>query len=130
LNELITLQESDSKSVLDLRTLSQLSSIQRDGRPGFMDQLIELFLITAQSLLRDLEQACRAEEVGALRAASHSLRSCSAAVGALHLAALCEALERMARSGAVSDSTAKVVAIAEEYNHVEAALTGSRVMLR
>ena len=95
-----------------------------------MSRVIELFLITAQSLIQDLELACRAEEITALCAASHKLRSASAAVGALHLTSLCETLEQMARSGSGCAPTAQIAAIAEEYNHVEAALTGSRLMLR
>jgi HPt (histidine-containing phosphotransfer) domain-containing protein len=73
-------------------------------------------------LIADLEAASASDEVAGLRRASHTLKPCSASVGALPLAALCETLEQMARSGSVPDPAARVVAIAEEYKRVRAAL--------
>jgi two-component system, sensor histidine kinase len=112
---------------IDLGVLAQLAAMQRDGRPGFMDRIVTLFLLTAPRLINDLKAASKADEITALRRASHSLRPCSATVGALSLAALCEALETMARSGSVRNSAVQVAAIAQEYMRVEAALTGSPV---
>ena len=95
-----------------------------------MDQVITLFLLTAPSMIKDLQVAAGTDEVVALHHVSHSLRSCSAVIGALSLASLCEALERMARGGSVSDANARIGAIAHEYNRVEAALTGTRLLRR
>jgi hypothetical protein len=53
------------------------------------------------------------------------LKPCSATVGALSLADLCEALETAARSGFVVDPTARVEAIADEYKRVGLALAAS-----
>ena len=116
------ISEPDAGEALDLRVLAQLAAIQRNGRPGFMDQVIALFLQTAPSLIKDLELASGSDDASALHRASHSLKPCSAAVGALFLAALCEALEALARSGSVPNPIAEVAAIAEEYKRVEAAL--------
>jgi HPt (histidine-containing phosphotransfer) domain-containing protein len=113
---------------IDLGVLAQLAAMQRDGRPGFMERIITLFLLTAPRLINDLEAASKADEITALRRASHSLRPCSATVGALSLATLCESLETMARSGSVRNSAVKVAAIAQEYRRVEVALTGSSVI--
>ena len=55
----------------------------------------------------------------------HTLQPCSATVGALSLAALCEALESATRHGSVPDRAARVEAIADEYKRVEAALSGT-----
>jgi len=130
LREMIALQDRDPVAPLDVGTLAQLSAIQRNGRPGFMDQVITLFLLTAPSMIKELEVAAGTDELVALHHVSHSLRSCSAVIGALSLASLCEALERMARGGSVSDANARIGAIAQEYNRVEAALTGTRLLLR
>ena len=119
--------KSDSEPIdsLDLRVLAQLATIQRNGRPGFVEQVIALFLQTAPNLIRDLQAASARNECANLHRASHTLKPCSATVGALSLAALCEALERMALSGSVENAQAKVGKIAEEYERVEAALKGS-----
>jgi len=130
LREMMALQDRDAVAPLDVGTLAQLSAIQRNGRPGFMDQVITLFLLTAPSMIKDLQVAAGTDEVVALHHVSHSLRSCSAVIGALSLASLCEELEAVARDGSVSDANARIGAISQEYNRVETALTGSRLMLR
>jgi HPt (histidine-containing phosphotransfer) domain-containing protein len=109
---------------LDAQVLAELASMQRNGRPGFVDRVITLYLQAASVLIADLEGACISEELDVLHRASHTLKPCSATVGALPLAALCEKLEHMARSGSVPDPAARVAAIAEEYKRVEAALKG------
>ena len=96
--------------------------MQRNGRPGFMDRVITLYLQTASELIAELEAASACDKLAALHRASHTLKPCSATVGALPLAALCETLERMARSGSVADPAAAVAAISEEYKRVQAAL--------
>jgi HPt (histidine-containing phosphotransfer) domain-containing protein len=130
LKEMIALPDRDVIAPLDVGTLAHLSAIQRNGRPGFMDQVITLFLLTAPSMIRELQVGAGVNDAIALHRVSHSLRSCSAVVGALSLASLCEALEAMARCGSVSDANTRIGAIAREYNRVEAALTGSGLMLR
>jgi HPt (histidine-containing phosphotransfer) domain-containing protein len=117
--------EVAAEPALDLQVLAQLAAIGRNGRPDFMDRIVTLFLLTAPRLIKELEIASEAVEITALHRASHSLRPCSATVGALSLATLCEALETLARSGSVPNPTARVAAIAREYKRVEAALIGS-----
>ena len=114
--------ELASDPALDPRVLAELANMQRNGRPGFMDRVITLYLQTAAELIADLEAASASDELAVLHRASHTLKPCSATVGALSLAALCETLERMARSGSVPDPAARVAAIAEEYKRVEAEL--------
>jgi HPt (histidine-containing phosphotransfer) domain-containing protein len=117
--------EVAAEPALDLQVLAQLAAIGRNGRPDFMDRIVTLFLLTAPRLIKELEIASEAVEIAVLHRASHSLRPCSATVGALSLATLCEALETLARSGSVPNPTARVAAIAREYKRVEAALIGS-----
>ena len=111
-----------SDPALDPRVLAELANMQRNGRPGFMERVITLYLQTAAELIAELEAAWASDELAVLHRASHTLKPCSATVGALSLAALCETLEDMARSGSVPDPAARVAAIAEEYKRVEAEL--------
>jgi HPt (histidine-containing phosphotransfer) domain-containing protein len=92
-----------------------------------MQRVIELYLRTAAELIGELETASVKNQPAVLFRASHTLKPCSATVGAISLAALCEALEGMARSGFVPDPTACVTAIKAEYRRVEAALTSSTI---
>jgi HPt (histidine-containing phosphotransfer) domain-containing protein len=116
--------ELASDPALDPLVLAELAHMQRNGRPGFMDRVITLYLQTASELIADLEAASASDELTVLHRASHTLKPCSATVGALSLAALCETLEQMARSGSVPDPAARVAAIAEEFRRVQAALVG------
>ena len=46
-----------SDPALDPRVLAELANMQRNGRPGFMDRLITLYLQTAAELIAELEAA-------------------------------------------------------------------------
>jgi HPt (histidine-containing phosphotransfer) domain-containing protein len=116
---------ADRTSPLDPRVLAELADIQRNGRPGFMQRVITLYLQTAAELIKELEAASVNNDPATLYRASHTLKPCSATVGALSLADLCEAMETAARSGFVFDPTARVEAIADEYKRVGLALTAS-----
>jgi HPt (histidine-containing phosphotransfer) domain-containing protein len=109
---------------LDARVLAELAAMQRNGRPGFMQRVIALYLQTAAELIKELEAASVSNEASTLYRASHTLKPCSATVGALSLASLCEALESATRRGSIPDPAARVEAIADEYKRVEAALAG------
>src|SRR5690242_9848533 len=88
-------EDHDTSHPLDPRVLAELMDMQRNGRPGFMDRVITLYLQAASELIAELEAASISEEIATLRRASHTLKPCSATVGALSLAALCETLEQM-----------------------------------
>jgi HPt (histidine-containing phosphotransfer) domain-containing protein len=122
--EMAAVLEPISDPALDPRVLAELTRMQRNGRPGFMNRVITLYLQTASELIADLEAASVSDELTVLHRASHTLKPCSATVGALSLAALCETLEQMARAGSVPDPAARVAAIAEEFRRVRAALRG------
>jgi len=72
----------DTTGPLDPRVLTELSEIQRKGRPGFMQRIITLYLQTAAELIKELEAASVSNEAAILYRASHTLKPCSATVGA------------------------------------------------
>ena len=124
MDEIAITNRADTANPLDLQVLAELAEIQRKGQPGFMQRVITLYLQTAADLIKELEEASVNNEAGILYRASHTLKPCSATVGALALAALCEGLETATRHGSVPDPAARVEAIADEYKRVEAALQG------
>jgi HPt (histidine-containing phosphotransfer) domain-containing protein len=93
LDEIAITNRAKTTGPLDPRVLAEIAEIQRKGRPGFVQRVIALYLQTAAELIKELEAASVKNEPGILYRASHTLKPCSAAVGALSLAALCEALE-------------------------------------
>ena len=65
----------DTTGPLDPRVLTELSEIQRKGRPGFMQRIITLYLQTAAELIKELEAASVSNEAAILYRASHYLEA-------------------------------------------------------
>ena len=109
-------------AVLDESVLDALGRIRGQSQPEFVDRIITMFMEAALILLADLKDGLAGFDLATLHHASHTLKSCSATVGAGGLASRCEELEAMTRTGLVPDAATRVEAIAEEYQLVQAAL--------
>jgi HPt (histidine-containing phosphotransfer) domain-containing protein len=114
--------DSPAAAVLDEAVLEALDRFRGHARPDLVDRVIRIFLKTARALVTDLTIGIETGKIAMLHHASHSLKACSAIVGATSLAALCGELEATARTGAVPDATARVSAILNEYQRVQQAL--------
>ncbi|MFL5268393.1 MAG: response regulator [Stellaceae bacterium] len=108
---------------IDRHALASLRRLQREGRPDIVQQVVQLFLKGAASLLKDLENGVATGDHDQLFHASHALRSASANVGAIVLSARCKELEQLARTGSVPDAARIVKVIREDYRIAEANLT-------
>jgi two-component system, sensor histidine kinase and response regulator len=109
--------------VLDESVLGALRQLQRVGRPDIVKRTIDLYLENAPRLLKELEEGAATRDMALLRRASHTLKSNSANVGAIKLAARCRELEMLARSGMVGDACSLVAGVIEEYAAANAALS-------
>jgi len=114
--------EEASAAVIDDVVLSALGRVRGTWQPEFVDRIITMFMETALILIIELKHGLTMGDIARLHHASHALKSCSAAVGAGPLAGRCAELETMARTGSVPDAAARVDAIAQEYQLVQAAL--------
>ena len=108
---------------IDENALTALRQLQRAGRPDIVKRTIDLYLANAPRLLRELQEGAETDDVALLGRASHTLKSNSANIGAVKLAALCNHLETMARSGTVPQAQALVAVLAKEYAAVDRALS-------
>ncbi len=72
--------------VLDGEKLLELEQL---GGPGFVEELVDEFLVESDRLVRDLSDAVADEDVNAFREAAHALRSSAANVGAGAIFELC-----------------------------------------
>jgi len=108
---------------IDDSVLDVLAGLQRDSRPGIVGRVITLFLQSAPTLVKDLEEGAASGDMALLHRASHTLKSASANVGAVLLSAHCKELEALARTGSVSDAPSRVATIVEDYRRAGAALT-------
>jgi two-component system sensor histidine kinase/response regulator len=108
---------------IDYTVLDSLGQLRGEGRPDFVQEIIDLFFKAAADLLRDLTEGAANKDAALLHHASHALKSVSANVGAVILSSRCGELEAMAQSGIVAGAGGMVGAILEDYRAVEILLS-------
>ncbi|HYE86594.1 MAG TPA: Hpt domain-containing protein [Vicinamibacterales bacterium] len=82
--------------VLDEEIVASLLALEQPGVPSLMAQLIEAFLQDGSDRLNSLGGAVVSRDSAAAHEAAHSLKSMSAAMGAVHMSALCQEFEQRA----------------------------------
>jgi HPt (histidine-containing phosphotransfer) domain-containing protein len=102
--------------------LDGLRALQIPGRADVVQRAVRMYLECSPALLKQLEGGAAANDIDALRRASHSLKSSSASIGAVVVSARCARLEALARTGEVPGAVSMVQGIADEYRRVETAL--------
>ena len=85
--------------------------------------LIKLFLEDAPTHIQKLEAAAASNNIEAMVAPAHTLKSSSANLGALALSAVAKRIEIGARSEALPRPTVAVVMLENEYKRAQVALT-------
>lgn len=86
--------------LLDPNALSEVRSVDADGT--LLPEVIGIFYTDGRRLLTEIHHAVERGDTDAVILASHTLTSCSGAVGAQMLSAACSVIEKRARSERVS----------------------------
>jgi HPt (histidine-containing phosphotransfer) domain-containing protein len=84
--------------------------------------LIKLFLEDAPTHIMKLEAAAAANDIAAMVAPAHTLKSASANLGALALSAVAKRIELGARGEALNRPTVAVLMLENEFKRAQAAL--------
>jgi HPt (histidine-containing phosphotransfer) domain-containing protein len=104
---------------VDLGLLQQL----RAGEgAGFVGEIIDMFRVDARARLATIRDAAAQRDLASAARAAHALQGSAAHLGAKALASVSGHLEKKVRSGAPFDLEFAVSAIADEVEHVLAAL--------
>jgi HPt (histidine-containing phosphotransfer) domain-containing protein len=103
-----------------------LGSLRELGGDDFLAEVIDTFLADVPALLATAHRAVDEADAGEVRRAAHTLKSNAATLGATDLAELCRELEQHAKDGRLTDGSALLARIEEEYRLVEPALGGLR----
>ena len=81
---------------LDSSALSNIASLNRGGSNDNVDEIIRIYLDITPKYLADLRSAINASDVLGTERTAHKLKSSSATLGAMKLAAQCRDLEHLA----------------------------------
>jgi HPt (histidine-containing phosphotransfer) domain-containing protein len=109
--------------VLDAGALARLSELDPGGKGGLVERVLGTYVQSLQRLLGQLQVARRDRDAQAQRHVAHTLKSSSASVGALALAALCAGVEHQLRDGPIEGLDTQLDSLAAEGQRVLAALS-------
>lgn len=79
---------------LDAQSLARLAELDPGGSGRLLQRVLRAYAASLDRLMGDFRQGRSAGEAPVLRQVAHTLKSSSASVGALQLAALCAELEQ------------------------------------
>jgi CheY-like chemotaxis protein len=113
---------ADLPEVLDAKTIARIQSLVAGGATDLFKRLREIYESSTLTLLGNLRTAHKAQDAAAIGRAAHSLKSTSANVGALALAATCGELELAASEGHTAQYSALVERLTVEHGQVLRAL--------
>lgn len=109
---------TDTASVLDQTVIAQL----RKARPDLLRRLISTYLTYAPKVIDDLNGASDKLDFGQIKTLAHSLKSSSANLGALSIAASSRQLERAAAERQEGHAQSLVAEITKDFASLKAAL--------
>lgn len=107
--------------LIEQKTLAALLD-NLGGDVGFLKELVDAYLDSTPGLLAAMRQAAANGDAAGLQRAAHTLKTGSATMGALALAARCKQLEDIGKSGSLDDAEARIDAAAAACDDVAAAL--------
>jgi HPt (histidine-containing phosphotransfer) domain-containing protein len=84
---------------LDLSTIDGLRALESPNRPTLVADVMRVYVDSSSELIDDLRASVEDRNAEGVSRGAHALKSSSANVGALPLAALCQELETMGREG-------------------------------
>lgn len=84
-------------AVLDPTALAKLHALDPTGRSGIVQRVLRTYEASLTKLMLQFEAARSGNDLDGLRHVAHTLRSSSAAVGALQLSTCCATVEALLR---------------------------------
>ncbi len=116
-------EQKETEPVLEQDTLKRIRVLQRPGKPNVLSKIINLYLQNSPGLIKTVRKSVEQGDGVALCEAAHSLKSSSANLGAVSMAAVCKKLEEMGREGRTDAAKALTGRIESEYKLASTALT-------
>ncbi len=118
----------DGRPVLDTSRLASLAELDRGD--GFLDGLIDDFLVDLEAILGELESAAGRGDARVFRDQAHALRSSAAHLGALALFDVCLGWRELDDHALMMRSTAELTRLRRESRRAALALTDFKLHWR
>jgi CheY-like chemotaxis protein/HPt (histidine-containing phosphotransfer) domain-containing protein len=124
--ELAALATAKAAEVLDRPVLEELRKILQPER---LASMINLYLVESPKLVEKLKDAAGSGNAPEIARSAHSLKSCSANVGATVLSRYCEEVETFARRSDTEEARRILDKLESEHGCVQTALTAEFELL-
>jgi two-component system sensor histidine kinase RpfC len=105
---------------------AKLSDLEALGGRAFVDQLIDEFLIDAETVLSEMSAAAAAGDAGAFRDRAHALRSGAANIGARHIYKICLSWRSVGERELAAQGKSYMQKLKNEFDQARAALEAYR----
>jgi two-component system, sensor histidine kinase len=115
-------ERHDLAGPIDRARLARLMPLNRPGRENAVAELIGQFLADTPLRLIALREAAAQHDATGLAETAHALRGAADHFGALEVGALCEQLERLARTSGLGGSIELIEALEEAFARARTAL--------
>jgi len=112
-------------ALLDQAVLQRLVAPMGADGMAILHQLIDIYRQESPSLVQAISRALAQKDINQLAQSAHTLKSSSAALGAIALAEVCQQLEQLGYQNdaeAIADAASLVAFVEEQYLQVDAAL--------
>jgi HPt (histidine-containing phosphotransfer) domain-containing protein len=113
---------ADERDVLDTQVLAALQELEQRSQAGLLAHLITVYLQEAPARIAALHEAVAHGDAGRVEEVAHGLKGSSAELGAPRMASLCAALQEAAGAHDLSQTTAQVAELTNEFMSVRTAL--------
>jgi HPt (histidine-containing phosphotransfer) domain-containing protein len=115
---------NDDAPILDDAVIAELRE-STGGDDAFIRELVEAYVSEATSYLEAMTAAAAAADPAAIVLPAHTLKSSSATLGAMRLAAISRGIEEAGRAGRVNDLAGDVEQARATWTATLAALTAA-----
>jgi signal transduction histidine kinase/DNA-binding response OmpR family regulator/HPt (histidine-containing phosphotransfer) domain-containing protein/PAS domain-containing protein len=116
----------DAAPTLDASILAEIYSLQVEGEPDLLAELIDAFFKNSKKLMEQISTSESARDEDRLRRAAHSLKGSSGNLGATRLAEMCGEVERLAQLKELDAISPLLPFIEAEYQKVLSALLAEK----
>lgn len=102
--------------LVESAAIQRLMDIAKQSDPGFVQQVMELFMKQAPASIRDITQGAGSGALEKVWKAAHKLKGTSLQMGAARLGSVCKALEETGRNGDARQVEVLAAGLESVYN--------------